>query len=94
MESDPPVFFWLKREGEAKCKTVTTLDFDGLRAEQDGFTACLLTPTLKKNYNIFKEIIKIIFSVLTLGIVYDIMRTTKADVVKNDMRLRHNRIFL
>ena len=48
----------------------------------------------KKNYNIFLKIIKIIISVLTLGKVYDTMRTTEADVVKNDMRLRHNRIFL
>lgn len=47
MESAPPVFF-SKREGDAECKTVISLDFDGLRAEQDGFTACLLTLELKK----------------------------------------------
>ena len=93
MESDPPVFF-SKREGEAKCKMVITLDFDGLRAEQDGFADCLLTLTLKKELQYFYRNNKNYFSVLTLGIVYDIMRTTKADVVKNDMRLRHNRIFL
>ena len=38
MEYAPPVFF-AKREGDAECKTVISLDFDGLRAEQDGFTA-------------------------------------------------------
>lgn len=93
MESAPPVFF-AKREGDAECKTVISLDFDGLRAEQDGFTACLLTLELKKELQYFLKIIKIIISVLTLGKVYDTMRTTEADVVKNDMRLRHNRIFL
>lgn len=46
-------FFWLKRVGDAKCKTVITLDFDGLRAEQDGFADCLLTHTLKKELQYF-----------------------------------------
>lgn len=54
MESAPPVFF-SKREGDAECKTVISLDFDGLRAEQDGFTACLLTFELKKELQYFSR---------------------------------------
>ena len=47
--------FFAKREGDAECKTVISLDFDGLRAEQDGFTACLLTFKLKKELQYFYE---------------------------------------
>lgn len=52
MESAPPVFF-AKREGDAECKTVISLDFDGLRAEQDDFTAFLLTLGFKKELQYF-----------------------------------------
>lgn len=41
--------------------------------------------TQKKNCNIFLKIIKIIFNILTFGIVHDIMMTTKDCVVENDV---------
>ena len=44
--------------------------------------------TQKKNYNIYFKIIKIIFNILTFSIVHDIMMTTKACVVENDVQLR------
>ena len=66
MESDPPVFF-SKREGEAKCKMVITLDFDGLRAEQDDFADCLLTPTLKKELQYFYRNNKNYFFCIDIG---------------------------
>ena len=44
--------------------------------------------TQKKNYNIYFKIIKIIFNILTFGIVHDIMVTTKACVVENDVQPR------
>ena len=94
MESDPPVFF-CQKGGSCRMQNGYFPGFWWV-AGRAGWLHCLPFDAWieKKNYNIFLKIIKIIISVLTLGKVYDTMRTTEADVVKNDMRPRHNRIFL